>query len=302
VLLGITVLIWGLTWWPIDVASEHSTPIMLAMLRVAPTLVLLVAVFALLGRRLPRGRLLAASIGSGLLMFGTFQWVIMETVVTIGPGNSAVILNTPPLFVALLGFLIMRERLNALAVFGLAIGFAGVVLMVSSQVGDFPSAGTLLGGVATALAGAASWAVAALFLRGATRDRADVDMFAVTVVQYAAGSLLLVPLALSGSGISNTDWTTVELWVPLLWFGPITAVAMLIFFVVLQRMQAARATSVMFLIPGVAILVEILRGNVPSALALAGMFIAILGVGLVTAPPGAVGRLVPRVAALCARV
>jgi len=226
---------------------------------------------------------------------------LMDTLVTIGPGNSAVILNTPPLFVALLGFVFLRERLNVAAVVGLVAGFAGVVLMVSSQLGDFPTRTTLVGGVALGLLAAAIWAVAALFLRGATRDRDDVDMFAITVVQYAAGSLVLVPLVLAGSGLAETDWSTIELWIPLLWFGPITAVAMLIFFMALQRMQAARATSVMFLIPGIAVVVEILRGNTPGALPLAGMFIAVLGVALVTAPPGTVASIGSRVAALRAR-
>lgn len=289
-LLAFSVLVWGTGWWPIDVASEHTPPIMLAMLRVAPTLVLVLVLFALLHRRLPRGRILVASVVSGLLMFGFFQWVLMDSVVTIGPGNSAVIINTSPLAVALLGFLFLGERLSRLATAGLVAGFVGVVLMVWSQIGDFPGAGTLIGGVAIAFVGAAAWGAAALVLRWATRDRSDIDMVGVTVVQYAAGALVLVPIAFPVAGVASTDWGSPGLWFPLLWVGPVTAFALLVFFIVLQRMEAARATSVMFLIPGVAIVIEIARGNAPGTVALAGMFIAIIGVGLVTAPPALLKR------------
>ena len=75
-MLAVAVLIWGTTFWPIDVASEHTAPIMLAMLRVAPTFVVFLVVFVLLGRRLPRGRLLVGSLVSGLLINGFFQWIL----------------------------------------------------------------------------------------------------------------------------------------------------------------------------------------------------------------------------------
>ena len=109
-------------------------------------------------------------------------------------------------------------------------------------------------------------------------------MIGVTVVQYAAGAIVLVPVGFAVAGTSGTDWSAAGLWIPLLWIGPITTLALMFFFIVLQRMQAARATSVLFLIPAVAIVIEIVRGNAPGAVTLAGMFVAILGVALVTAP------------------
>ena len=138
-LLAFSVLIWGTSWWPIDVASDHTSPIMLATLRIGPTLILVALIFAAFRRKLPKGRVLMASVVSGVLMFGFFQWVLMDTVATLGPGNSAVVINTSPLFVGLLGFFFLRERLGVIGSAGLVIGFLGVVLMVWSQVGDFPS-------------------------------------------------------------------------------------------------------------------------------------------------------------------
>ncbi len=301
-LLGVAVLIWGGGFWPIDVASDHTEPIMLAMLRVAPTLALVLVIFVVFRRRLPTGRLLWVSVLSGLLIFGLFQWILMDAVVRIGPGNTAVMVNTAPLVIAVLGFVFLRERLGALASLGLVIGFIGVVMMVWSQIGDFPSADTLIGGVALAFAGACAWGGGALVLRAGTRNESGIDMMGVTVVQYAAGALVLVPIAFPVAGVSTTDWGALGLWVGVAWIGPLTGIALLILFIVLQRMEAGRATSVLFLIPAVAIVIEIARGNAPSAVALAGMFVAILGVGLVTAPRGALGRAAVRLGALRVRV
>lgn len=300
-LLTLAVLIWGATFWPIDVASEHTTPIMLALLRIGPTLVMFLVIFVVLGRRLPRGSLLIGSLVSGLVINGFFQWVLMDSVVRIGPGNSAVLVNTTPLVVAVLGAIFLGERLGALASLGLVIGFAGVVMMVWPQVGDFPSAGTLIGGVALALAGAAVWGVGALVLRAVTRDRTDTDMIGVSVVQYAVGTLVLLPVAFAVSGTSETDWGAVGLWIPVLWIGPMTGLALLILFIVMHWVEAGRATSVLFLIPAVAIVVEIVRGNAPGAVALAGTFVAIVGVGLAAMPRGMLSRSALRLGALRAR-
>jgi len=301
-LLGFSVLIWGAAFWPIDVASDHTSPIVLAMLRVVPTLAVVLVIFSIFRRRLPQGRLLAASALSGLLIFGFFQWVLMDSVVTIGPGNTAVMVNTAPLVIAVLGFIFLRERLGALASLGLVIGFLGVVMMIWSQIGDFPSAGMLIGGVALAFAGAAAWGSGLLLLRAVMRDRTGIDMIGVTVVQYAAGAVVLLPVAFFVTGVSGTDWGALGLWIGVIWIGPVTAVAFLILFIVLQRIEAARATSVLFLIPAVAIVIEIARGNAPGAVALAGMFVAILGVGLVTAPRGMIGRSTLRFGVLRARL
>ena len=283
-LLGFGVIAWGLAWWPLEVTSEHSPPVMLASLRMIPSALTLLAGYLLIRGTLPRGRVLVGAIVTGLLVFAFFQWALMASVARVGAGNSAVVTNTPPLMVAILGWLVLRERVSRLAIAGLATGFGGVVLMVATQLGGTQGTGRLLSGVGLGLAAALAWAVATLIMRALTRNNPKVDIVGVSVVQYTAGALVLVPIAFATVGTSSTDWSSPELWAPMAWVGPVTAVAVLFFFTVLKHMEAARASSVLFLVPAIAVLVEIARGNAPGALTLSGMFVAVIGVALVTTP------------------
>ena len=47
-----------------------------------------------------------------------------------GPAIAAVLLNTAPFFVAVIGRLALHERVTALRALGLVIGFAGVLTII----------------------------------------------------------------------------------------------------------------------------------------------------------------------------
>ena len=299
VLLAAAVLMWGTGWWPIALASEHAPPLMVAGLRTAPAIPVLLLALPMLGGRLPRGWLLLWAIVSGLIMVAFFQFGLTEGVARIGAGNTAVLVNTPPLIVAVLAWVLMRERLSRRAVVGLPLGFAGVVLMVSAQLSGDLSTTALLTGVAFALTAALGWALGTMLLRHVAQRNENVDMAGITAVQYLVSGSLLFPLALVVNGVGDTDWASAELWASVVWIGPVAALATILFFASLKRLPAARASAWLFLIPTIAILLEIARGKVPEGVVLAGMALTILGVALVNVPqvafaaiPGAVlGRI-----------
>ncbi len=298
-LLGLSVVLWGTGWWLIALASEHAPPLIVAMLRTAPVFPVLLLALPLLGARLPRGRLLLWAIVTGLMMVAFFQFALTEGVARIGAGNTVVLVNTPPLIVAVLAFFLLSERLSRRAIVGLPVGFVGVVLLVSAQLSGDVSATALLTGVAFALAAALGWAIGTMMLRFVAQRYDDVDMAGVTAVQFIVAGVLLTPLALAVNGVDDTDWGSAELWAAVAWIGPVAGIATILFFASLKRLEAARASAWLFLIPTIAVIVEIVRGNAPGALVLAGMFLTILGVALVNTPqarltgfPGAVlGRI-----------
>lgn len=284
VLLGLAVAMWGTGWWPIALASEHAPPLTVAGLRTAPAIPVLLLALPLMGGRLPRGRLLSWAVISGLIMVAFFQFGLTEGVGRIGAGNTAVLVNTPPLMVAVLAWVLLRERLSRRAIAGLPIGFAGVVLMVSAQLSGDISTTALMTGVAFALTAALGWALGTMLLRYVSQRHDDVDMAGITAVQYVVAGTLLFPLALLVNGIGDTDWGSIELWASVVWISPVAALATIFFFASLKRLPAARASAWLFLIPTIAVLLEIARGKAPDAVVLAGMFLTILGVALVNVP------------------
>ena len=300
VLLGAAMLMWGTGWWrPIALASEHAPPLTVAALRTAPAIPMLLLSLPMIGAGLPRGRLLFWAVISGLVMVAFFQFGLTEAVARTGPGNTAVLVNTPPLIVAVLAWAMLHERLSRRAVIGLPIGFAGVVVMVSAQLTGDVSTSALLTGVAFALMAALGWALGTMLLRYVAQRNENVDMAGITAVQYVVAGSLLFPLALIVNGVGDTDWRSVELWASVAWIGPVAALATIMFFASLKRLPAARASAWLFLIPTIAVFTEIVRGSTPDGVVLAGMFLTILGVALVNVPqvdlmgvPGAVlGRI-----------
>jgi drug/metabolite transporter (DMT)-like permease len=64
-----------------------------------------------------------------------------------------------------------------------------------------------------------------------------------------------------------------------------SAVASMAYFASLKRLSATRVAAGQFLIPGVAVLVDIARGVSPTPIVALGMALTILGVALVNRPP-----------------
>jgi O-acetylserine/cysteine efflux transporter len=295
-LLAGMVLIWGTGYWPTEVAGEHTETVLLSGLRVIGGALLLVSVALLARSRWPRGRMLGWAAISGLIMVALSHWGTTEAVARAGPGNAAVVVNAAPLIVAALGWFLLRERLSGIGIAGVILGFGGVVLMVSSQLGGDTDTRQLLIGVGLGAAGALGWAIGTLLVRAfATRRGEEMDMLSFTATQFTVAGVVLLVAGFGIDGVATTEWGSGELWAALFWIGPVSGLGFAFFFVALGRMPAARASAALFLVPGVAVIVEIARGNVPTALVLLGMFLAVAGVALVNVPREALAGLAPRV-------
>jgi len=284
--LAFAIVIWGMSYWPVEVAGEHASPLTLAALRALPAAPLLLLMVPVTRGRLPRGRMAAWAAATGLLMVGVFFYGLTEGTIKAGAGNGAVLANTSPFVVLILARIFLRERIRALAVAGLLIGFAGVVLMVSSQLGEGQGSDVALG-MALAFSAAVAWSIGTLVVKRIVRDEPDLDLVGFTAIQYAAGGAALAVLALAVDGTDGAQWGSVSLWVlvALLVLGN-SAGGSLAYFTALKRLSATRTAAALFLVPAVAVIVDIARGAAPTALVLVGMALTIAGVALVNLPPG----------------
>jgi drug/metabolite transporter (DMT)-like permease len=295
-LLLVTIFFWGTAFRATDVGAEHASPVVFSALRAVPAAVALVLLALVLRSRLPRGRTMWFAILSGPLMVTLAFEGIAEGVTLAGAANAAVLVNTTPFFTLLLGRLVLGERVSRAAGAGVVMGFAGVVLMVSSQLGGDAATGDLLLGMGLALLAGAGFAVGTLLIKAAaTRDGAAFDAMGFTTVQYLSGSALLIPMALAFGDPGSMDWRSADLWASVAWVAlGSSAIASLCFALALRSVPASRASAWQFLSPVVAVVVELVLGDLPGGLVLFGMALAIGGVGRVSAPfprPRTCGRL-----------
>ncbi len=281
-LVATPILLWGTAYVATDVGTRHSSDLVFSAVRTAPAGLLLLAVAALAGSRLPRGRELWWAFASGLLIVVVFVATLTAGVSLAGAGNAAVLTNTAPFFVLVFARIVLDERVSPLAAAGVAVGFAGVVLMVWPQLGVEGARDDLTLGVALSLVSAAGWAAGTLVVKWLLERRPGLEMIGFAAAQYLTGSVVLAALGLWIEGAGATAWSSGELWVSVAWLAAgVSVVAMIAFYAALRRLSATRVSATLFLVPAVAVLVELARGNLPDGIVLAGMALAVLGVAAV---------------------
>jgi drug/metabolite transporter (DMT)-like permease len=283
--LAIAITLWGTSYWPTEIAGEQASPLALAALRSFPAALVLLVFLPVLRARLPRGRTLVGAGLTGLLMVGVFFYGLTEGTIKAGAGNAAVLANTSPFFVLFLGWAFANERLSRRGGTGLVVGFAGVVLVVSSQLGGGEGNDLALG-LALALAASVAWALGTLLVKAMVGREPDLDLVGFTAAQYAAGGTALAVAAFIWSGTDEVSWGSESLWIPLVYLilGN-SAIGSIAYFAALKRLSATKTAAGQFLVPVVAVIVDIVRGSAPDAVVLCGMVLTILGVALVNLPP-----------------
>lgn len=282
-LLATTMFFWGTAFHATSIGARHATPLVFSTLRALPATLALLVIVALLRARLPRDRrTLAMGALTGVLTVSLVFEGIAESTRLAGPGNAAVLTNAAPFFTVIFARAACGQRTSRMAVGGLGLGFVGVVVMVSSQLGGGSLVDVALGMV-IALMTAAGFAVGALLIAHIATQRPDLDMLGFTAVQYVVGALVLLALVPIYGHVGRTDWGSSALWGTVAWVSlGSSATGSICFNLALRRISAARATAWQFLAPVVAVIVETVLGNIPGGAVIVGMMMAIAGVAIVS--------------------
>ena len=163
--LGALCIIWGSTYLAIRVAVETLPPLLMASVRFLIAGGILFTAFRGRGDRegdRPGRREWRSALILGTLLFlGGNGGVILAEQHGVASGLVALIVASVPLWIALIAFAVLRERLPPIAIIGLGIGFAGTALLIR------PSGGGGFGWAMLVVAGSISWAVGTLYSRRA---------------------------------------------------------------------------------------------------------------------------------------
>ncbi len=197
------------------------------------------------------------------LNFVAMQWV--------EAGFASIIASTMPLMVAFAIWTVFRERLPALGIAGLVLGFIGVVLIMQARI----TAGVDLTGTALCLIGAVALAVATLMVRGASSGG---NLMMIVGLQMFVGAIVLA-VASAVTETIRVDFTP-ELALAFAYTTLFPGLlATWIWFALVARIGAVKAATFHFLNPffGVAIAALIL-GETLSARDIVGVAIIMLGI------------------------
>ncbi|TDQ83348.1 threonine/homoserine efflux transporter RhtA [Dongia mobilis] len=288
-LLVILSALWGGSFLFAKIAVAELPPLTLAWCRVALSAMLLLPLLRLAGIALPRD----AAFWRDIAMMGLFNNAIPFSLIFwgqqgIGAGLAAILNAMTPVFTVLVAHAFTAdERLGWWKLLGVALGVAGVVLMMGY--GVLAGLGHHLAAEFAVLGAAFSYGIAGVFGR---RFKARPPM-TVAAGQLSASSCWLALPVLWLDRPWQLDLPGRETILAVLALAALsTALAYVIFFRILRRAGATNLSLVTLLIPASAILLgwAVLGENV-AAHHLAG--IGLIALGLV-AIDGRLPRLILR--------
>lgn len=275
------VAVWGSGFIATKLGLQHAAPFTFLSLRFAFGVLCLIPIVLIVKPRWPATRVEAGHIiVAGLLMHAVHLGGSHYTqYLGMSAGITAVLLSIQPLLTAVIAGRWLGEQLSLRQWLGIAIGLAGVTLIVWHKIDVREATAGALMAVTISLIGVTA---------GTLYQRAfcpAVDLRAAALIQFVATIIVLAPLAWVVEGaVVRWSWALAGAIVFLVIGASILAVNAL--HTLMRRGQATRVTSLIYLTPIFAVALELaMFGVIPTAISVAGIVITCCGVAMVSWQP-----------------
>jgi drug/metabolite transporter (DMT)-like permease len=275
--LALLALVWGSSFLLIKVGLRGMTPSQLVLTRLVFGAGVLLVVLLLRRLRLPTGwriwgHLAVLAVTANVVPFVLFAWGEQRI-----PSGLAGILNaTTPLLTVIVAVVVLPdERASFMRAIGIAVGFAGVVLIIAPwhSTGSRSIAGEL-----ACLGAAACYGVAFTYTRRFVSGRASPLALATGQLGVAA----LLQLAVTIAAHEPSPHLTVKVLGAAVTLGAVnTGLAYLLYYSLIRDVGATSASMVTYLMPIVAVVLGVgLLGEKVTWNLFAGAAVVIAGVSL----------------------
>lgn len=272
------VIIWGSGFLASKTGLQYAAPFTFLSLRYIFGIVCLIPWLVVSRPRWPTGKREFFHICIGGLLMHAINLGGSHYAQYLGmsAGVTALILATQPLLTAVFAHRMMAQRLAVSQWLGVALGLAGVMLVVWHKINI--SAVTIASLVAVGISLAAI-TTGTLYQRVFCKT---ADLHSSALIQFIASLLVVVPLAWTIEGfVVRWSWALILSIMFVVILASIMAVNAL--HILMRRGHATKVTSLFFLTPIVAVLLEWAMFNVvPTWLSAVGIGITCAGVALVS--------------------
>ncbi|MSO84855.1 MAG: DMT family transporter [Rhodospirillales bacterium] len=214
----------------------------------------------------------AGAFVQGIYLGGVF-WAISRG---LGAGVVALIMGLQPLLTAAAAGVVLGEKVTVRQWIGLAVGFAGVVLVVADRDTTGRDDWAAIAATAVAIAGLT---IGVLYQK---RHATGMDLRSGLAIQFAVSTLLVGAGAILTEDL-RIEWTGTFI-VAMTWLVLVLSVGnAAIFYRLIRQGAAAKVSSLFYLVPPVtAIMTYFLFDERLGPWALAGMAAVVLGVAMAT--------------------
>jgi drug/metabolite transporter (DMT)-like permease len=214
----------------------------------------------------------------GVLWFGVYNVSLNQGERHVDAGTAAMLIQISPVLIALLATMFLGERFTGWLGLGLALAFAGVVLIGLSQPGGHND----LIGVGLCLLAALVYSISLVVQKPLV---SRLSALHVTWLACTIGAVACLPFA--GQLVHDTSHATVSdvWWVVYLGLFP-TGIAFTTYAFALRHMTASSLGITTYLVPPLTIFLGwLFLGEVPPTMAYAGGALALVGVAVARRKP-----------------
>ncbi len=277
--LGLSTLTLG-ALWPLTRAGVQAMPALwFGCIRIALASAVMFALVIVLGRfRLPSRQDLPVILSVGVFMMGIYVILSHIALQYVGAGRATLLGFTTPLWVTPVAVLLLRERVNAYKLAGIAIGLAGLAVLFNPLGMDWSDGKVVMGNGLMVLA-AISWAVCIIQMRTQVYR---LEPLQLVPWQLAVSALCLLIAAAIGEPGARIVPSERNIWLIVI-AGPLgTSIALWTVTMTLRHLPAVTSSVGLLGVPVAATLIAWAFLGEPLTWALAiGLMVILGGMALV---------------------
>ena len=278
ILLAILSLAWGFAFYLIAVGLESFPPLTIVNMRLAVGTATLYLIMRWQGHRLPResawwGRFAILTLLGNLLPFSLITWAETE----ISSAQAGLLMALMPISTMVLShFFVHEDALTPRRLFGVLLGFIGVLVLVGGDALKGMGGGALLAQLAV-LAATLGYASNAVY----TKRMPPIDTIVVATGSLGLGTLMLLPFTLS---LEQAHWvapTVASLGATMVLGVVSTGLATWIYFRIVSDCGPSFLAIINYIIPAIAFAAGVLFLGEPAAPSqFAGLLLILAGIAL----------------------
>lgn len=253
--------LWGSSFLWIKIAIQEISPLLLVTLRMSFAIITL-TIAAIIARPLwPQNKRLWLA----LVLFGLINTAIPYFLISWGEqyidsAVAAILNSSTPLFTMVIAHIFLDDdRITLPRLTGLLIGFIGIVIIVSRDLGQNETGSQyttlLLLGQAAVLLASLLYAVSAVFAKRNLKGLSPVVQGLVPIVGASTFLWLLVPIVEDPLSLPELPIT----WIAIAWLGLLgTGFAFILYFYLIQSVGPTRTTLVTYIFPLVGLVLGVI--------------------------------------------
>jgi drug/metabolite transporter (DMT)-like permease len=243
------VIVWGASFIATKIAVGQISPVAVVWMRFAMGIpILMVVVIMRKQFAFPKGSEWLYFTMLGFLGITFHQWLQSNGLQTAQATTTAWIISTSPAFIAVLGWMILKEKLNLQQSLGIGLAMLGVLAVVSKgdltalAVGKFGNTGDFL-----ILISSVNWAVFSILSRRGLKNHPSTMM---TFWVMTIGWLLTSVAFIAGKSYVEIPLLDTRGWIAMIFLGIFTTgLAYIAWFDALAQLPAAQTGAFLFIEP-----------------------------------------------------